>query len=114
MGVDFDGLGSCSFPKDCSIFWLVAKNRLLTRDKLHYVSNDIHCPICGNSLETRDHLLIECPLVGQVRDQILLWLCIPEKFTSLTAILRWATKHARKKTVRTKFIKASFAATIYC
>lgn len=38
---------------------------------------------------------------------------ISSKFLSLNALLRWARKHARKRSDRSSFIKATFAATIY-
>lgn len=104
---------STSIPKHCFIFWLAARDRLPTRDNLHFVLTDLSCPTCGALRETRDHLLFLCPFAMQVWDGILSWIGISRSFFSLNSLLRWAGKHSRRKSGRSKFIKATFAATIY-
>lgn len=103
-----------STPKHCFIFWLVARNRLPTRDKLHFVISDLSCLMCGVTTETQDHLLFQCSLARQVWRRVLNWLCILDDFFSLKDLICWSLRHARIRSLRTKCIKATFACTIYC
>ncbi|KAL9673726.1 hypothetical protein QQ045_029987 [Rhodiola kirilowii] len=43
--------------------WLVAKNKLLTRDKMRGMryNGDGSCELCRSAQESRDHLFFECP-----------------------------------------------------
>lgn len=104
---------STNSPKHCFIFWLVARDRLPTRDKLHFVISDLSCPICGIHTETQEHLLFACPLAKEVWLRLLRWLHIPIVFYPWNSLVRWTLDNARRKSARTKFIKATFAATIY-
>lgn len=100
--------------KHSFVFWLAVRDRLPTRDKLHFVVTDSSCPSCGSHLETQDHLLFHCSLAQDVWRRVLNWLCIPNVFPTLKNLIRWTLKHARRRSTRTKFIKVTFACTIYC
>lgn len=104
---------STSTPKHCFIFLLATRDKLPTRDKLHYVINDISCPSCGSAVETQDHLLFNCPKSRQVWRMVLNWLCISNDFMSLKELIRWALNNTRRRCLRSKLIKSTFATIVY-
>ncbi|XP_074277626.1 uncharacterized protein LOC141601261 [Silene latifolia] len=49
-------------PRHNFIGWLIANERLLTRDRLHRIgiTSDISCVLCENAQESHDHLFFKC------------------------------------------------------
>ncbi|XP_019225379.1 PREDICTED: uncharacterized protein LOC109206956 [Nicotiana attenuata] len=62
-----------NMPKHNLICWLVAHNRLLTKDRLKHmgISKDSLCEICGAAEETVAHLFFECPLARRCMEDTL-------------------------------------------
>ena len=50
-------------PKHMFILWLATLGKLSTYDRLLFLDVDPGCRLCGDELETHDHLFFECPLV---------------------------------------------------
>ncbi|KAL9677411.1 hypothetical protein QQ045_005640 [Rhodiola kirilowii] len=55
-------------PRSALHLWLVAKNRLLTRDRMRGMcyTGDGSCVLCRSAQESRDHLFFECPFAKQL------------------------------------------------
>ncbi|KAG7561138.1 Reverse transcriptase zinc-binding domain [Arabidopsis thaliana x Arabidopsis arenosa] len=100
-------------PKHAFICWVVAWNRLHTRDRLRSWGLNISpsCVLCNASLETRDHLFFECGFSMQV------WSYFTAR-TNLTppipfmSCLSWVRSASRDKNIAL-IIKLIFQASIY-
>jgi hypothetical protein len=60
------------WPKISTFLWLMAQNRILTWDNLWkwgFVGPSI-CHLCQQQEETMEHLLNQCPLSGEIWDQV--------------------------------------------
>ncbi|GFS30063.1 hypothetical protein Acr_00g0009910 [Actinidia rufa] len=53
-------------PKHSIILWLGLKEKLLTKDKLQGVIEDMSCPLCRVEDETIDHLFFCCRIANEV------------------------------------------------
>ncbi|CAM8931449.1 unnamed protein product [Rhodiola kirilowii] len=55
-------------PRSSFHLWLVAKNKLLTRDRLNNMGSmvDSSCVLCGRIAESRDHLFFHCQFSKEV------------------------------------------------
>ncbi|CAA7058257.1 unnamed protein product [Microthlaspi erraticum] len=59
---------SQNIPKHAFIHWVVARNRLPTRDRLRSwgLLFPDSCLLCGTNIETHEHLFFECPYASEV------------------------------------------------
>ncbi|KAJ6974535.1 hypothetical protein NC653_030590 [Populus alba x Populus x berolinensis] len=86
-------------PRHSFILWLACRGRLRTMDRLHSVgilTNNI-CILCGNHVESHEHLFFECTFSGTVWRAIntkakLQWPCIPWQ-----QLLQWAAMNCQQK-----------------
>ncbi|XP_059310770.1 uncharacterized protein LOC132062155 [Lycium ferocissimum] len=62
-----------NIPKHCFIGWLVAHNRLLTRQRLKRMGiiSDESCVLCGGAVESIAHLYFDCQFSRACLDNIL-------------------------------------------
>lgn len=64
-----------SLPRHRFCIWLMALEKLKTKDKLFAlgVINDDLCPLCAASAETVRHLFFECPFSRRCLDDLAAW-----------------------------------------
>ena len=101
-------------PKHYFILCLGLKERLLTRDRLTEQIDDTSCVLCGDPLESLDHLCFHCSLVRQVWAEIKSWLGFSRVLTTLKATTTWIIKEARGTGVQAEAKNTGFACTVYC
>lgn len=66
-------------PPRCSfVAWLACRNRLPTKERVSQYAPlvDVHCVLCGLSVETQDHLFFECPFASQVVKSVVQRMCV--------------------------------------
>ncbi|XP_074314485.1 uncharacterized protein LOC141649701 [Silene latifolia] len=71
---------NAAVPKHCFVNWLIMRNALNTKEKLHrigVISDDLCC-ICQVSFETVTHLFQQCPYVLKLLELACDWLKIPK------------------------------------
>ncbi|CAA7047417.1 unnamed protein product [Microthlaspi erraticum] len=59
-------------PKHNFLVWLFVMNRCPTRDRIlgWGLQTDPHCLLCNSGMETRDHLLFDCPVSWLIWSEI--------------------------------------------
>ncbi|GFS35169.1 hypothetical protein Acr_00g0038190 [Actinidia rufa] len=82
-------------PKHAFILWLSLKERLLTRDKLCDHVEDTSCALCGNPVESIDHLFFKCGITRQVWTDIKTWLGFTRELNTIKAAVKWTIKEDR-------------------
>ncbi|GFS40250.1 hypothetical protein Acr_00g0067380 [Actinidia rufa] len=100
-------------PKHSIILWLGLKEKLLTKDKLQGVIEDMSCPLCRVEDETIDHLFFCCRIANEVWARINSWLGITKRMQTLKAAVKWMIKEARGTGVPAKIKRLTLASTIY-
>ncbi|XP_071698924.1 uncharacterized protein [Rutidosis leptorrhynchoides] len=76
-------------PQKIGIFiWRAKQNRLPVRSELDIRGIDLHstrCPVCDDSIETLEHLLLHCKFAKDIWNRILHWWKVDDlKITNLT------------------------------
>ena len=100
-------------PKHSFILWLGMKEKLLTKDKLQEVTEDIACPLCRAEAETIDHVFFCCRIANEIWAKIKSWLGISRRMQTLKAAVKWMIKEARGTGVPAKIKRISLASTVY-
>ncbi|XP_021713482.1 uncharacterized protein LOC110681641 [Chenopodium quinoa] len=79
-----------NIPNHTFIYWLLALDRLRTRDRLAQfgVCNSIDCLLCGEDVETSNHLFFGCSYSTMVIDDVAHWLGFLVPFCSLLIGIR--------------------------
>ena len=100
-------------PKHSFILWLRLKEKLLTKDKLQGVIEDISCPLCKTEVETIDHLFFCCRIANEIWTKIKSWLGISRGMQTIKATVKWIIKEARGTSVPAKIKRISLASIVY-
>ncbi|XP_057461129.1 uncharacterized protein LOC130751551 [Actinidia eriantha] len=100
-------------PKHSFILWLGLKEKLMTRDKLQGVIEDISCPLCNAAAESIEHLFFSCRIANKIWTKIKSWLRISRGMQTLKAAAKWLIKEARGTGVPAKIKRISLASTVY-
>ena len=84
-------------PRQSFILWLASLGRLRTMDRLHGITTNAFCILCGLHVETHEHLFFECTYTGSVWVSVcqranMHWPCKP-----WMQFLQWAAAHYNKK-----------------
>ncbi|XP_024964846.1 uncharacterized protein LOC112505132 [Cynara cardunculus var. scolymus] len=60
-------------PKHAFCLWLACQRRLPTQDRLHWKDEppDLECLLCGQCLDSHDHLFFQCSYAGVVWTSVL-------------------------------------------
>ncbi|XP_024007258.1 uncharacterized protein LOC112083462 [Eutrema salsugineum] len=68
------------------VVWLVTKNRLTTGDRMAKWNTNVNsaCVLCGDLMETRDHLFFECTYSGT------LWKALAGRLMGTSFTTKWA------------------------
>jgi hypothetical protein len=101
-------------PKYSFTLWLAIGNKLLTRDRLHFLVEDTLCPLCCSGVESHHHLFFSCPFVHSVWTATLAWLGIRRSMSTLASALKWLKKEARGTRIGTKAKKVALACMVHC
>ncbi|XP_074298874.1 uncharacterized protein LOC141629839 [Silene latifolia] len=99
-------------PKHEVFIWLVARNRLLTQDrlmKMNIVQGNC-CFLCGAAEETIDHLFFLCPFSQQCRQHIATWLDYP---IPNQTVISWWLGYRDRSLLRKHIIAACMAHVMY-
>ena len=104
---------SCITPKHSFILWLCAKERLLTKDKIHFMELNRSCLFCGATEESLHHLYFQCPLSSRVWSSIKAWVGLSRSMSSLPSALKWLKKETRGNSWFSKFKRIAFSSTVY-
>ncbi|XP_019253939.1 PREDICTED: uncharacterized protein LOC109232639 [Nicotiana attenuata] len=103
-----------NIPKHSMICWLVAHNRLMTKERVYKmgISQDSLCEICGGAEETINHLFFDCPLARRCIEDIQRWLNIGTRNLEIQGLGRRMTRKIKGKACRAVMI-AALSATVY-
>ncbi|XP_062093464.1 uncharacterized protein LOC133799466 [Humulus lupulus] len=101
-------------PKHKFIAWLVLKQRLPTRDRLHRfgVTQETMCVICGLCPESHRHLFFECKFSTRCLEPILNWLGIDSFRFELPGLLNWI-RRSKHSSCRRRAYTSAICACIY-
>ncbi|KAL3628266.1 hypothetical protein CASFOL_027312 [Castilleja foliolosa] len=100
-------------PKHAFCLWLAIKGKLLTKDRLSFLSIDKHCVLCNRVDESATHLFFSCPFSMRVWECIRDWLGISRSMTTLASALKWIKKEARGTSTLSKAKRIALASTVY-
>ncbi|GFZ06915.1 hypothetical protein Acr_18g0010850 [Actinidia rufa] len=100
-------------PKQAFILWLSMKERLLTKEKMIEQIEDTSCALCGDQIESVNHLFFHCSTTYQIWTEIRGWLGFSRALTTLKAAAKWIKKEARGTGAQAIAKKTGFAATVY-
>ncbi|KAL9683684.1 hypothetical protein QQ045_015512 [Rhodiola kirilowii] len=92
----------------CSLnAWLIAKDKLLTRDKLRHMGLEVDaiCPLCGAELETKDHLFFGCNFSRSILNKTMNFLGVENCPKEWELIIVWF-KRKNPNRYKTKVIAA--------
>ena len=101
-------------PKFSFSVWLACRNRLATRDRLHYLHlNDVTCPFCKHENESHSHLFFACNFTRQIWAQIRSWLGVSREMSTVESSLKWIKKEHQGTSIRSRAVLLAFSATIF-
>ncbi|XP_073275451.1 uncharacterized protein [Primulina huaijiensis] len=103
---------SCILPKHKFVLWLVAHRKLLTRDRLPYLS-DKSCALCRLKDESVNHLFFECPTSKTIWSNVRSWLGMRKIMSSPSAVLTAFRGVYRGSSFLNKMRCVALAATVY-
>ena len=102
-----------SIPKTAFILWLAIRGRLHTQDRLHIPILDPHCLLCGNCLETHDHLFFACLASNSIWHSIQTFGGFTVPTLPWKDLIEWIAANWRGNSLPVQIKKISLAATIY-
>ncbi|GFP82681.1 putative ribonuclease h protein at1g65750 [Phtheirospermum japonicum] len=108
-----DVWNACVTPKHAFTFWIGIKQRLLTRDRLHYLDIDKACAFCGRVDKSVQHIFFECTFSGEIWRGIRDWIGIRRSMTTIASALKWIKKEGRGTTWHGKAKRMALASTVY-
>ena len=100
-------------PKAAFCLWLAVKERLETRDKLHYAISDVNCLLCSTHLEDQTHLFFNC----RVSDYI--WRKVQHRYGIVIPpfdwndLVVWLSQRWKANNLSTIAWKLSLPSTVY-
>ncbi|XP_047966049.1 uncharacterized protein LOC125210550 [Salvia hispanica] len=86
-------------PKFSFTTWQAIKGRLATRDRLGYLNEDQHCPLCLVNPESANHLFFNYPQTRLVWHEIKTWLGMRRLMSSIQIAIKWITKERHGATI---------------
>ncbi|XP_038994912.1 uncharacterized protein LOC120119092 [Hibiscus syriacus] len=94
---------------------MVILNRLPTKDRLirFGLEMDNGCIMCGNGLETRDHLFANCSFAKEVWDAVLVVCGIRSGLYNWDERMDWLVENLRGKSPRVRFLKLAWTVYLY-
>ncbi|XP_021737524.1 uncharacterized protein LOC110704044 [Chenopodium quinoa] len=103
-----------NIPKQGFILWMDLQDRLRTRSLLvdWGVCQDNVCLLCGNAVESREHLFFDCDYSRKCLSGISEWLGIPETDFSIDRSWKQWGKEV-KDSIKRKICLAALAAMVY-
>ena len=101
-------------PRALFILWLACHNRLATKERLYRfgIVNDARCAFC-EEVETVQHLLFECGEMYAIWKKVLDWLNVDHEPAGWLQELDWIEDTSKGKNWKSRFLKTSFAETVY-
>ncbi|XP_021767724.1 uncharacterized protein LOC110732114 [Chenopodium quinoa] len=103
-----------NIPKHTFINWLSALDRLRTRDKLVQfgVCDSTECLLCGEDVETSNHLFFACSYSAKVIDDVAYWLGLHNSL--LHSLNNWKNwKERGKNSIQQRVALACLSAVVY-
>ena len=85
-----------------------------TRDNLWDHIEDTSCVLCGNHIETIDHLFFQCRTSNHVWTEIKAWLGFTRELKTIKAAVKWIIKEARGTGGQAIAKRMGIACTVYC
>ncbi|XP_057489694.1 uncharacterized protein LOC130775591 [Actinidia eriantha] len=108
-----DGLAKLPISQTFIYAMAGLKEKLLTKDKLQGVIEDISCPLCKAEVESIDHLFFYCRIANEIWAKVKSWLGITRGIQTLKAAVKWMIKEARGTGVPAKIKRINLASTVY-
>ncbi|XP_010694732.1 uncharacterized protein LOC104907494 [Beta vulgaris subsp. vulgaris] len=104
-----------SQPKHRMILCLGLQNRLKTKDRLKKlgICDDDVCAICGQQVESVNHLLFKCHYSRQCIVQVMCWLGVSWSDRNVHHMCRWIRGRYRGTSFQKKVVLAALPATVY-
>ncbi|XP_073271519.1 uncharacterized protein [Primulina huaijiensis] len=102
----------CILPKHRIILWLLAHQKLLTRDRMGFVEDKI-CMLCNEVDESNSHLFFKCRISKTIWDGVRHWLDMKKIMATPTSILKAFRETYRGKSTLDKMRVTTLAATVY-
>lgn len=100
-------------PKHGFILWLGLKGRLSTKDRLWLQEVDLSCSLCGNGLESIQHLFFQCQVSACVWNNIRDWMGLNRSMSTLASAAKWLKKTVKGTSWLAKSKRIALAATVY-
>jgi len=100
-------------PKHAFTLWLSIKNTLLTKDKLLFMDIDRSCSLCGDNVESHQHLFFQCTVSARIWRHIKLWMGMRRSMSTLASAIKWLRKEARGSSWQCKAKRVALACTVY-
>lgn len=103
------------FPRHSFILWLAIKERLNTKDKLASwgITTDPTCVLCGQELETMNHLFFQCSFSAELKEIVLSKCLITKATQPWRNEVIWAVGKFSRKCFSNTLCKLAWAALVY-
>ncbi|KAL9688337.1 hypothetical protein QQ045_032758 [Rhodiola kirilowii] len=101
-------------PRSSFHLWLLAKNRLLTKDRMQNMGLfvDTNCVLCRGVAETTRHLFFECLFVARILKSVLSFLKVRRAPTSWHFLIPWFNS-MKQEALRTRMLAAAISMAAY-
>lgn len=103
-------------PRCSVICWLACKNRMNTKDKLCSwgIVTDSTCALCGNGVESRDHLFFGCVFSRYVWEAVLFRCDVQYMCSNWEEEVEKAVKRFSGSNFGVRLGRVSFTVAVYC
>ena len=102
-----------NIPRTAFILWLAIRGRLNTQDRLHFPITHPFCLLCGNCLETHDHIFFACSASDSVWHSIQNYGGFSTPILPWKDLIEWVATNWRGNTLSVQIKKISLAASVY-
>lgn len=102
---------SWSLPKHSFVLWLAALGKLRTKDRLHFVPENLNCVFCAQEEESHAHLFFHCSWTSSFWSSITRWLHLPRRLPTLSSAIRGLAP--KKKSMVHRMRRASLSIAVY-
>ena len=100
-----------SLPKHCFVLWIAVLSKLRTKDRLHFILTDTSCVFYSQDQESHSHLFFKCPWTSNLWGNIVWWLHIHRRMSSLPSAIRGL--FPKKVKIVSRMWRVSLAISVY-
>lgn len=100
-------------PKHSFMVWLVALERLQTKDRLKIGDGELACVLCHGENESHSHLFFQCTVVREIWGCIRRWLRINRHITTIRSGLKWTKKDVQGTSWLSRARRIAFHCLVY-